>query len=1011
MSDTPQNSGISNEPRLSLIDFYTRIIFFIALQLVLCHFFLPDYTWGQGRGSYFILTNRLSLGSWFTSILLLITSGFCLTLYLKNTQNKIWISGAVLLLLLSFFEFSRFGDKSGWIQLDVVRKDGSIEWMYFFRLSYIAIISTPLLAYFISRIRTSVKLNSATKTALTGWGITWALSIAFNILALGQLLGFSDLTIGLARGSTHLMGTVFLFYLLGSLLDPECELIAPVPDVGDLEPPSRTAQLIMVGGAAFIVIFLEIILFRIFLIHGNYVPANYALSIDLPGLATGVLAGHYVVKNRRTDIASTAAILLPASIIFSLGPASYAGDWPVVSALFLTFPFACASLFITIGLSYSPSNLIYGIELLGAGLAVFAVNPTLVQVREEGSFLVLGALAALVGACWFFSIRKLRKRSLSLGISMLLFVIGFLLLAQLNQNTDTVNIVREKILLKYPDGRVFFSKSTLVGRVDIGQSNREKHSIKNYENGRVIDTLRPYPRENYTIDPRLPHNMIDSPSVFIIGLAGEGITKTATNIGREVIGVEINPATVELMTENIAPYAHNIYDGIDVEILDGRTYLMRSDKKFDYITVLNTHFARGSTPGRAASAEYLHTVEAFSLYLDHLTDSGFIDIEEPANRLHHEAPIWKTLVTLRETLLRNGITNPEKHFLLFQWVTKTNRYIQIFVKRTPVTPLDLEKFNVWMSQIDQLGDIEKKEGRRMGPLHGARTEVLYSPDREYSNNYAHAINGTLTPTLIKKFVLNPSTDDRPFTYFVNPSAPGLRSAYSSVLILSLPLLLMIFLQLKKEKADSLLVNNYAAAAALSGFGYLFIELALIQKFQLLLGSPVVALAVVLGGMLIFSGVGSLLSNRVGLRGVAVTVGAISLYIPTLYASLPYLLTHFATADFTTRVAVSTFSIAPLAMLMGIPLAYLIRESRDHVGTTSGALMYAINSVAGALAVPLTLNLSTSYGFIGTALFASASYFGMVLLFATLQSPHLKKPGLMLALGLIGILITIPWHRS
>ena len=48
-----------------------------------------------------------------------------------------------------------------------------------------------------------------------------------------------------------------------------------------------------------------------------------------------------------------------------------------------------------------------------------------------------------------------------------------------------------------------------------------------------------------------------------------------------------------------------------------------------------------------------------------------------------------------------------------------------------------------------------------------------------------------------------------------------------------------------------------------GLGYVLVEMVLVQKLTLYLGNPVYALAVVLCGMLIFSGLGSLLSARLG----------------------------------------------------------------------------------------------------------------------------------------------------
>ena len=48
-----------------------------------------------------------------------------------------------------------------------------------------------------------------------------------------------------------------------------------------------------------------------------------------------------------------------------------------------------------------------------------------------------------------------------------------------------------------------------------------------------------------------------------------------------------------------------------------------------------------------------------------------------------------------------------------------------------------------------------------------------------------------------------------------------------------------------------------------GLGFLLLEVALIQRFVLFLGFPTYALSVVLFALLIFTGLGSLLSSRAG----------------------------------------------------------------------------------------------------------------------------------------------------
>jgi len=73
------------------------------------------------------------------------------------------------------------------------------------------------------------------------------------------------------------------------------------------------------------------------------------------------------------------------------------------------------------------------------------------------------------------------------------------------------------------------------------------------------------------------------------------------------------------------------------------------------------------------------------------------------------------------------------------------------------------------------------------------------------------------------------------------------------------IILPLFLRSREPiRKSSILALGYFLFIAL---GFMFIEISFIQKFILLLGHPVYAVSTVLGGILISSGAGSLLSGR------------------------------------------------------------------------------------------------------------------------------------------------------
>jgi hypothetical protein len=113
-----------------------------------------------------------------------------------------------------------------------------------------------------------------------------------------------------------------------------------------------------------------------------------------------------------------------------------------------------------------------------------------------------------------------------------------------------------------------------------------------------------------------------------------------------------------------------------------------------------------------------------------------------------------------------------------------------------------------------------------------------------------------------------------------------------------------------------------------GAGFILVEVAMIQKCVLFLGHPVYALAVVLSAILVFSGLGSRLSERLApsdpsstLKKVLAAAGLlVALYV---FAVLPLLDQglHW-TRDL--RIAVNTAVLLPLGVVLGMPMTLGIR---------------------------------------------------------------------------------------
>jgi predicted membrane-bound spermidine synthase len=149
-----------------------------------------------------------------------------------------------------------------------------------------------------------------------------------------------------------------------------------------------------------------------------------------------------------------------------------------------------------------------------------------------------------------------------------------------------------------------------------------------------------------------------------------------------------------------------------------------------------------------------------------------------------------------------------------------------------------------------------------------------------------------------------------------------------------------------------------------GLGYIMVEVSLIAKFVLPLGNPTVSASILITGMLVFSGLGSLTSERFMERAktvmplIFIAIGALLigygwLLDPVLNAigSLPYAL----------RLVCSFALIAPPAFLMGFPMStamtWLGRLNKNAMFLWAWGINGSF-SVIGAALVPL---IATSFG--------------------------------------------------
>ena len=154
---------------------------------------------------------------------------------------------------------------------------------------------------------------------------------------------------------------------------------------------------------------------------------------------------------------------------------------------------------------------------------------------------------------------------------------------------------------------------------------------------------------------------------------------------------------------------------------------------------------------------------------------------------------------------------------------------------------------------------------------------------------------------------------------------------------------------------------------LLGLGFMFFEITLIQRLTLFLGYPTYSLTVTLASILLFTGLGALLSGRFARSPVraipplVVAVVALSLFYQF---GLPEITDGLLSAPLAVRVITAFVVLAPLGVCLGMfmPLGLgavsrLSDASREYV-----AWSWAVNGFASVVGAVLTTILAMSFGF-------------------------------------------------
>jgi hypothetical protein len=799
--------------------------------------------------------------------------------------------------------------------------------------------------------------------------------------------------------------------------------------------PRERLQLWIVLAVAATVLVLEGVSFQTLIFVNDYLPATQVISIALLGIALGGLAAYFLERVERRRAIGAILVAFPFAVMVGLPVIARLNSHPYLMMPLLAAPYALASALISLSFNRLRPNRVYLFDLAGAGIGAALTVVLLPPLREEGSFLFLGLLATFPLAL------EIRRRGLAgearggIQVAALFAALLSLGLLIVHLAADPFNLMRiaRADEEEYPyklfratrpaEGKtepklvITHSRGSLIERIDVGYFSRHKkrdprgHALYTLYNGRINDNIsRGKSRVKGHLDRRLPTRLKlgQDPDTLLIGPAAQGLTKAVFALGHgRIDAIEINPAIVDLMLNELWNVSARAYEGMNVVVGDARTFLARTDHRYDFITLLNTHRVR--TLGHQGPPEYCHTIEAMNAYLDHLEPDGFALFEERNINERAELGIRRVVRTALAALAARGAKRPADHLAIYEmfdgcrervWFKDRSRcrrgglYTFVLVKRTPIT--DAEHAHLTGEWTDALG-------ARGDPKKAYRgIEWMYVPQAPLDDKWTATVRAErvfdvedLDPAVHN---MDPITDDRPFPYDVFLAREKPWEVFRTTLVMALVMVLLpalvSFFYRRREKGPGesappvrRLANNALLICyfSLLGLGYLLLEIALMQKLQIFLSSPINALVVVLAGLLVFSGAGGYFSARVGKRGAVVAVVAVAGLAGLASLGLGALVERSITLPFPVRVVEAIALVGLLGFAMGVPFPYGLRVAKQTLGQRHAGLFFGINGAIAALATPLSIVCSMAYGFDLTLLLGGAAYLTCALLLVPLFS--------------------------
>ncbi|WP_147707267.1 class I SAM-dependent methyltransferase [Microvirga massiliensis] len=756
---------------------------------------------------------------------------------------------------------------------------------------------------------------------------------------------------------------------------------------------------------------LQIVETRIISVTSWYHLAFFIISIAMFGLTVGAvwvylrpetyrreqLSYHLSVASIGFALGTVLALLVQLTVVTSLPTSVMSLVVWAEFAVALSLPFFFSGIVVSLALTRSPYpiGIVYGADLVGAALGCLGALALLNLVSGPSAVLWIAVLTAVAGLLFAsaggasvpsgstIGATFFRSRAVVLG--------GLALLALANSLTDKgirPTIVKDAI--ERPE-TIAYEKWNSFSRITVGHSQASSPALwgpssrfvpseieqrwMNIDGGAGTAVYR-FPGDlqdlaflRYDVT-NLAYAIPGLTTGAVIGVGGGRDLLSARLHGlSDVVGVEINPIFIDLLTRRLADYtAIGTHPGITFEVDEARSWFARTRRAFDLIqmSLIDTWAATGAG-AFTLSENGLYTVEAWRIFLDRLTPQGVFTV----SRWYAPGEVNETgrMVSLAVATLQDlGVSEPKRHLFL----GASRNVATLVLSRSPLSDEALAALRQAAATYDY--------AVLLAPQMPAASPLL---DSIVSASDHEALRRAVRSSYLD---LSAPTDARPFFFnqlrlaslldedlFAHASTGGVYAGNLSatltlamlILISALLVVATIIVPLRSTvtTAASTLTIAGTAYFALIGIGFMMTEIALLQRISVFLGHPVYALSVVLFSLILSTGIGSLVSERFPLDSRARMIGwsaVTSLYLLLLPVWLPAALLGLESAGLLLRAGLAVLVLAPAGFLMGFgfPTGMRLVSMIDERPTP---WFWGVNGAAGVLAASVAVLTSIEFG--------------------------------------------------